>query len=449
MAETTTTTRKPRAAKPPALDKAIEALSAALTDPDHPEHQAAVEYVDENFARQAEATIPDGERPRNIIEALVAVMREVRAVGKDGRNTQKGQGYDFRGIDGTVNALGPAMRKVGVIPMPTLKSHQYGEVTVGQNRTQQAHSRVEVEYTFHYSNAEGEHSHVAAYVPGEAMDSGDKATAKSMSVAFRTCLLQTFAVPTHERDPDEDSYERSDAPEPIPVEELRGAIKHAATYEDLDEGFAALRAHYGSRIGVSTGVTSDGEEMPGDAYLEYAKTQWAKFRAEQAAKHQDADAEGKTSEQSEGDEPAEQPPAEQEHGTETVAVGQQQPPAQEQQQPPAEQPPAEQPEQRKAPEPGKTRQQTQKERLLTCAKEELIFQAEVANVPAAEFGAMILTEPGNLDSIHQAKAPRFLVGNRPRVINILRERGDATVAEAYESIGQGFPILVSDITGQR
>src|SRR5690606_34079164 len=47
---------------------------------------------------------------------------------------------------------------------------------------------------------------------GEAMDSGDKATSKAMSVAFRTALIQALALPTDEPDPAESTYQRSDAP---------------------------------------------------------------------------------------------------------------------------------------------------------------------------------------------------------------------------------------------
>jgi hypothetical protein len=45
-----------------------------------------------------------------------------------------------------------------------------------------------------------------ACVPGEAMDAGDKSTAKAMSVAFRTALLQSLALPTDDVDPDAESY---------------------------------------------------------------------------------------------------------------------------------------------------------------------------------------------------------------------------------------------------
>ena len=47
---------------------------------------------------------------------------------------------------------------------------------------------------------------------GESMDSGDKGTAKAMSVAFRVFLLQSLCLPTDEPDPDSEVYERSNGP---------------------------------------------------------------------------------------------------------------------------------------------------------------------------------------------------------------------------------------------
>ena len=43
--------------------------------------------------------------------ALAAVMADVTHVGKEGKNSA--QGYSFRGIDGVLNAVGPALRRHG------------------------------------------------------------------------------------------------------------------------------------------------------------------------------------------------------------------------------------------------------------------------------------------------------------------------------------------------
>lgn len=155
------------------------------------------------------------EKVLTVTQALLAVMEEVRAVGKDGHNQQ--QNYPFRGIDGVVNAVGPALRKHGVLVVPELEAASYRDCLVGQKQTPQRECTVKVNYTFYGPAGD----HITASVPGEALDSGDKSTAKAMSVAYRICLLQALTIPTHEADPDESSPERaapSRTPSPKPQE---------------------------------------------------------------------------------------------------------------------------------------------------------------------------------------------------------------------------------------
>lgn len=139
----------------------------------------------------------------SVVECLSTAMEEIRAVGKTGKNTQ--QNYNFRGIDAVVNAASPAFRKVGIVVTPELKSVDYETVEVGNKRSLMQSCKVVVAYTFHGPAGDS----ITAVAPGEAMDSGDKATAKAMSVAFRTALLQALCIPTTENDPDEQTYERS------------------------------------------------------------------------------------------------------------------------------------------------------------------------------------------------------------------------------------------------
>lgn len=145
----------------------------------------------------------------NIIQALSAVMEDVRSVGKGDRNSHGG--YNFRGVDAVVNAVGPALRKHRVIVTPDVREFHHGEITTGKNRTPMGHARVIVAYTFHAEDG----STITCSAAAESFDSGDKATPKAMSVAFRTALLQALCLPTDEPDPDASSYERA-APEPSP-----------------------------------------------------------------------------------------------------------------------------------------------------------------------------------------------------------------------------------------
>lgn len=147
--------------------------------------------------------------------ALNAAKSEVGAVGKDQRNTQ--QNFNFRGIDAVVNAVAPALNNHGIVVIPELVgSPVYESVEIGAKRTPMAHVILVVKYRF--IGPAGDE--VCAIVPSESMDSGDKAMAKAMSVAFRIALLQVLNLPTTDKDPDEDVYERS-AREPAPASRAR------------------------------------------------------------------------------------------------------------------------------------------------------------------------------------------------------------------------------------
>ena len=145
------------------------------------------------------------EQGPTIEAALAAVMNDVTHVGKEGKNSA--QGYSFRGIDGVLNAVGPAFRRHGVIALPHVEQSEHHLVEVGKNRTPMRQATVIVRYVFHGPRGDSLDCVVAA----EAMDSGDKATSKAMSVAHRTALIQALALPTHEPDPDASSYERASA----------------------------------------------------------------------------------------------------------------------------------------------------------------------------------------------------------------------------------------------
>ena len=140
-----------------------------------------------------------------LVEKLTQISNDAGFVAKTGKNAS--QGFNFRGIDAVVNALAVGMRSSRVVVYPTVLDYHYEQIAVGQNKNLVGHVRLEVRYTF----TDGIDS-ISAVVAGEAMDSGDKATAKAMSVAFRTALLQVFFLPTDEKDPDEDSFVRTSTP---------------------------------------------------------------------------------------------------------------------------------------------------------------------------------------------------------------------------------------------
>ncbi|WP_328439178.1 ERF family protein [Nocardia puris] len=185
-----------------------------------------------------------------IFEALSAVMAAVRAVEKKERNTAPGANYTFRGVDAVTNAVGPALRDHGVIVAPRVLDWQYGTVEAGKNRTQMSHARLLIEFTW-YGPAGDSLVTVAA---GEAFDSGDKATAKAHSVAFRTAMIQTLCLPTDEPDPNEQHYERSAAESVDPATVARTDLLALLKEIDVEPAEAADRfaADGHGNIGLST-----------------------------------------------------------------------------------------------------------------------------------------------------------------------------------------------------
>lgn len=139
---------------------------------------------------------------KTIHAALADVMADVQAVAKKDRNNH--QKFMFRGIDAVVNAVGPALRKHRVVVTPEVVSANYETVATSTGKASTA-CRLVVSYVFRGPAGDT----ISATVAGEAWDSGDKATPKAMSVAFRTALLQALALPTDEPDPDEHVYERA------------------------------------------------------------------------------------------------------------------------------------------------------------------------------------------------------------------------------------------------
>lgn len=135
-------------------------------------------------------------------QAMAAVMADIESVGKHDRNTQ--QGFNFRGIDAVVNAVGPALREHGVLMIPTA-----GEPTVDQYQSrggaQMTHVLLPVTFTFYGPDGDS----LTCTVIGEASDAGDKVMSKAHSVAWRVALLECFAIPTDEPDPDSESHERA------------------------------------------------------------------------------------------------------------------------------------------------------------------------------------------------------------------------------------------------
>lgn len=127
-----------------------------------------------------------------VYRALAAVSAELAqhgGVGKTRRNEV--QGYQFRGIDEVMNAVAPLLGKHRLLILPRMVNRS---VTERATKTGTMLFSVVVDAEFDCVSVEdGSHHLIRTY--GEAMDSGDKATNKAMSAAYKYALCQALCIP--------------------------------------------------------------------------------------------------------------------------------------------------------------------------------------------------------------------------------------------------------------
>ena len=158
-----------------------------------------------------------------VYQAINSVQAELCKIGiaKDSRNNQ-GQGYNFRGIDAVYNVLSSIMAKNGLCIIPRMLSRSCEERT---SKSGGALFYVTVEAEFDLVSAEDGTKHTARTF-GEAMDSGDKATNKAMSAAYKYMAFQTFAIPTEgDNDADAHTHEVVKQKPTLDDKRLQGAIE--------------------------------------------------------------------------------------------------------------------------------------------------------------------------------------------------------------------------------
>ena len=173
-----------------------------------------------------------------VYQAINKVQADLARTGisKDRTNTQ-GSGYKFRGIDDVFNALSPLLATHGLCILPRMLTRTCEE------RTSKAGGLlfyITVEAEFDLVSAEDGSKHTIRTF-GEAMDSGDKATNKAMSAAYKYAAMQAFSIPT-EGDNDTENYTHEVAPKnnisKLMADHL-AAIDATSNSEELTEAFQA------------------------------------------------------------------------------------------------------------------------------------------------------------------------------------------------------------------
>ena len=163
---------------------------------------------------------------KQIFELIGKAMADVGAIGKESVNKQ--QGFKYRGIDAVMNALNPVMQKYGLFVTPEVLN-QTREERQTSTGGRLLYSILTMKYTMYAPDG----SSVSSIVIGEGMDSGDKASNKAMSVAFKYAMFQLFCIPTEDfTDPDAETPPPNGPAPKQPDKQLKPQQPAVVTQED-------------------------------------------------------------------------------------------------------------------------------------------------------------------------------------------------------------------------
>jgi hypothetical protein len=166
--------------------------------------------------------------------AMVAAMKAIGHVAKTKKNAS--QGYSFRGYDDVYLACRDALGEAGIHVTHKIQSQQWDE-RPSKNGGVLIHLRAV--FVVRFTAIDGSYTETEVFA--EAMDSGDKAANKAMSMAMKYALVDTFLIPTEEkRDTEHESPE-------IAAKKAAPALEASPMLADTKQAIAAVTKQLGMK----------------------------------------------------------------------------------------------------------------------------------------------------------------------------------------------------------
>ncbi|MGZ2411016.1 ERF superfamily protein [Sphingomonas sp. F9_3S_D5_B_2] len=151
----------------------------------------------------------------SVYGAITAITGDFAQLGIAKSHRNEIDQYLYRSIDDVLNRLSPLLAKHRLCVLPRVIDRVVTDRD-GPGEALLVNVALRVVYAI-VSADDGSSHEVESF--GEALDSGDKATAKAMSSAYKIAMLQTFCIPvTDVEEPDAQSpriSRRTHGPEPV------------------------------------------------------------------------------------------------------------------------------------------------------------------------------------------------------------------------------------------
>ena len=194
-----------------------------------------------------------------VYQAIQAVASQMAKDGISKSRDNKQQGFKFRGIDETLNALAPVLSTHGLVILPRMLSRT---VTERETKNGGALFSVVVEAEFDFVSSEDGSTHtVKTY--GEAMDTADKATNKAMSIAYKYAAFLAFCIPVEGMGEDADATKHDVAAKGISEDGYKLAVSmldgacEKLTRDEFRQLFTTVPEAYRNRLTTTDRATLD------------------------------------------------------------------------------------------------------------------------------------------------------------------------------------------------
>jgi hypothetical protein len=128
---------------------------------------------------------------RAVYAAIAAVTEDLSKKGIAKARTNSVDDYQYRSIDDLLNRLSPLLAKHRLCVLPRILEQTVKE-RAGPSQPVLMHASVRVAFDL-VSAADGS-LHTIEFC-GEALDPSDKATAKALSAAYKSAMIQVFCIP--------------------------------------------------------------------------------------------------------------------------------------------------------------------------------------------------------------------------------------------------------------
>jgi hypothetical protein len=186
----------------------------------------------------ARATFP------HVYRAINQITAEFARTGISKDHTNLPEQYQYRSIDDVTARLAPLLAKHRLCALPRMLRRESRQCFTAEGELLN-HVWVLVAYDLVSAKDGSRHS---MRVWGEALDPGDKGTAKALSSAYKGAMLQLFCIPTITEEPDATNHVvRRNKIQPEPPqgwEAWTADIRELAASCETQEALARLRSRH-------------------------------------------------------------------------------------------------------------------------------------------------------------------------------------------------------------